>query len=230
MDTGIGIPDEAKKNLFIPFNQADNSISRVYGGTGLGLAICKQLCSLMGGDIGVTDGKNGGSIFWITLSLDRIKEQQNTLDELNKLQDTDIKNIIISKENIDKSKKRVLIVEDKKVNQQVAVGILKKLNYTSELAEHGKIAIEKVLLNDYELILMDCHMPYMDGYEATKKIRLLQKDGEVAYCPIIAVTGNAMHGDKEKCIEVGMDDFLAKPFTVKEMSTIIEKWLNKNLN
>ena len=112
------------------------------------------------------------------------------------------------------------------MNKRVALGILKKLNYSSELAEHGKIAIEKVQINDYELILMDCHIPYMDGYEATKKIRLLQKEGEVAYCPIIALTGNAMLGDKEKC----MDDFLAKPFTVKELSNIIERWSKKSLD
>ena len=226
-DSGIGITDEAKKNLFTSFNQADNSISRNYGGTGLGLAICKQLCSLMGGSIGIYDGVNGGSVFWFTLKLARAKEQQDEISNIN-LQEENIEQVILPQEKQRLTNKRILIVEDKEVNQRVASKILERLNYLSDIANNGKMAIEKTQLINYDLILMDCHMPNMDGFEATQKIRKLQKGGSIPFCPIIALTGNAMLGDKEKCIEAGMDDFLAKPFTIDELSNIMEKWLQKS--
>ena len=225
-DTGIGISEEAKSKLFMSFNQADNSISRNYGGTGLGLAISKQLCTLMGGDIGIYDGENGGSVFWFTLNLIRVEDQQNSCEALNTIKNNNIESLVDNIENSLASNGSILIVEDKEVNQSVAHEILKKLNYSSDIAENGKVATEKVLLKKYDLILMDCHMPYMDGFEATHIIRKLQSDGNLSQCPIIALTGNAMKGDKEKCLEAGMDDFLAKPFKMTELSNMIKKWLN----
>ena len=226
-DSGIGISDEAKSSLFTSFTQVDNTISRIYGGTGLGLSICKQLCNLMGGDIGVYNGENGGSVFWFTLKLARVEDQENSWDALNTLKDEKIlkPQPAVDQEPLDK--KKILIVEDKEVNQVVTQKMLEKLNYVSDLAENGKIAIEKIKSQSYDLILMDCHMPYMDGFEATQIIREIEKEKNISHYPIIALTGNAMKGDREKCLDSGMDDFLAKPFKMSDLSKIIEKWINK---
>lgn len=227
-DSGIGISDKAKARLFTSFNQGDNTISRVYGGTGLGLSICKQLCNLMGGEIGVHNRMNGGSVFWFTIKLTRVKDQRHSLDALQELKDQESVEQHIDLDDKGSDKKRILIVEDTEVNQLVTEKMLIKMNYLSDIAENGQFAVEMSQQKNYNLILMDCHMPYMDGFEATGIIRKLQEGKQIPHCPIIALTGNAMVGDKEKCLNSGMDDFLAKPFKMVELSKIIEKWLPKD--
>lgn len=223
-DSGIGINDENKRKLFTSFHQADNTITRNYGGTGLGLAISKQLCSLMGGSIGVFDGKNGGSVFWFTLKLNHINKQQK-LESGGNIPINRDENSAGLEDSLSSPTKTILIVEDNKTNQRVASKTLAHLGYLSDIADNGKIAIEKIQLKKYALVLMDCQMPVMDGFEATKNIRLLQKENTIPLCPIIALTGNAMKGDKEKCIEAGMDDFLAKPIETMNLSTLLKKWI-----
>lgn len=341
-DTGIGITDEGKKNLFTSFNQADNSTTRRYGGTGLGLAICKQLVILMNGSIGVEDSGNGGSVFWLTIQLGQIdrsidpivkdkilkdkhiyvvseytthhdilgaaisnwgmtyhainhlfdlktinpgalviidSSQLNCPDSSQFIQNINNKKILLLRRtselkgslkkiadtllykpidlhalydaliqnysnkplqdvsttllplsgNILAKDKVLLIVEDNLVNQMVVSTMLEKIGYSFEIANHGKEAVDKVKHTNFDLILMDCQMPEMDGYEATKVIRELQKNKEYPHCPILALSANAMKGDKEKCLASGMDDHIAKPVQLEILSGKIEFWLKNEI-
>lgn len=336
-DSGIGISDIEKEKLFVPFNQADNSITRSHGGTGLGLSICKQLVELMGGAIGVKDAENGGSVFFFNIKLDNVVDKNGeknhqtqhkshvyiishysihhdilnptlmsfgfkstslySLAELKAITETDIliiddgqanidnfKNIISSfnchkiillrhssdllatsrdfipnhifkpinktnlfrllehilKDNKEDEKATdtatserqqiahkgyILVVEDNRVNQKLITKILSKLGYASDIAENGEVAIDKVKNDVFNLILMDCQMPVMDGFKATVEIRKLQHTGNIAYFPIIALSANAMKGDKEKCMAVGMDEYISKPIAIKDLEKKLEHWI-----
>ena len=217
-DTGIGIPQEKIATLFESFSQVDNSTTRKYGGTGLGLSIAKQLALLMGGDISVQSEVSKGSIFHVTLRVG-IKED----------------GILLKREELQESifydnKVKLLIVEDNKTNQIVVEGILEEYGIQVDIANHGEEALaylKKADLYTYGFIFMDCQMPIMDGYETTRNIRA-GSAGEIhKNIAIIAMTANAMQGDREKCIEAGMDDFMTKPIDIVFLEKILKKWIVK---
>jgi signal transduction histidine kinase/CheY-like chemotaxis protein len=216
-DTGIGISEEAAARLFKKFSQADVSTTRRFGGTGLGLAISKQLVNLMGGDIGVDSKLGSGSEFWFTAKL--------AIDTAGGVAAEAIKEVVQAETM--PAQRRILLAEDNRINQRVAVALLNKLGCAVDVAEDGVKALEMVQRRTYDLVLMDCQMPEMDGFAATYAIRALQ-DG-VARVPIIALTANALAGEREKCLAAGMDDYLSKPFTRQSLETMLSSYLGATL-
>jgi len=212
-DTGIGIPAKKIKSLFTPFSQADSSTTRKYGGTGLGLAIVKQLSQLMKGNVWVESQEGHGSIFRVGLNLGAPGKTISAL-ETDK---PDLKTRL-------NSEARLLLVEDNKINQLVATELLKQLDFNIEVASNGVEAIE--ILNNtkqpYDLVFMDCQMPVMDGYETTQRIRSGEAGNHHKKIKIIALTANVMKGDREKCIDSGMDDYLNKPFIREDLESKLQ--------
>jgi signal transduction histidine kinase/ActR/RegA family two-component response regulator len=214
-DSGIGMTEEQQGKLFRPFSQADASTVRKFGGTGLGLAICKRLSEMMGGSIGVKSRLGGGSSFWFTIRalpsrspVDKVGPQSAAGREIAELR---------------KGSTRILLVEDNKINQKVAVLMLKKLGVEADIANHGAEALAAIASQNYRLILMDCQMPEMDGFEATRRIRA--QDSYHAAVPIIAMTANAFAEDREACLAAGMDDYLSKPVREGDLRSKLEHWL-----
>jgi PAS domain S-box-containing protein len=209
-DTGIGIPEKVQKKLFQKFSQGDSSTTRKYGGTGLGLAICFRLVALMGGKIGVKSKENKGSTFWFTLDLP--------------LADAEIEEDILSyNADFNPSGAYILVAEDNQINQIMIKQMLDMLGCKSDIAVNGKEAIEMVRQNKYDLVLMDCMMPEISGYEATEAIRKMKDDKNNTI--IIALTANALQGDKQKCLDSGMSDYLSKPIKKLELQAMLAKWL-----
>ncbi len=217
-DNGIGIREENIGRLFNPFEQSDSSISSKHGGTGLGLAICKQLIELMGGDIGVTSEYGRGSTFWLTLALPHSDDseiaQQGLLSQAEEKQ-------IVDDSTLQGS---VLVAEDNEVNQRVISLMLKSLGLSCTVANNGLEVFDHLGDSAYDLILMDCQMPRLDGYQTTKRIR--NGGDDFHNIPIIALTANAMESDRKACHAAGMDDFLAKPIDQSKLKQLLEKWLN----
>ncbi len=209
IDTGIGISDAAIGRMFQAFSQADATMTRRFGGTGLGLSISKELVSLMDGDIGVESKLGVGSTFWFRLELAHGRK-------VVKAAPSGSAPTILHG--------HVLVVEDNKINQLVITANLKRMGVTFDVAENGIEAINFLMGKSFDLILMDCQMPEMDGYEATGKIRQ-SIDTAIANIPIIALTANALKGDYDQCIAAGMNDYLTKPINVKELSLMLDKWL-----
>lgn len=218
-DTGIGIPLEKQAHLFEAFTQADSSTTRKHGGTGLGLAICKRLTELMGGRIGVQSQPNIGSTFFVDLPLPILYKSQPPTHQNSTVEE-------IHSDLTALRGKRVLLVEDNEVNRKVAVRLLEKLQIQIDVAGNGREAVEKATTQTYDLILMDCQMPEMDGYEATEHIRNWEAQANRARTPIIALTAHALSGDREKCLAVGMDDYLSKPLKPDELKTMLLKWIH----
>jgi signal transduction histidine kinase len=210
IDTGIGLKPDQVDKLFERFNQADQSTTRKYGGTGLGLAISKSLVELMDGHIGVESVYDQGSTFWFTVPLKQLTHNDDTPSRRN------VSHIALHA--------HVLLVEDNLTNQLIAQGFLDKLGITYDLAENGQEAIEKFDQNNYDLVLMDCLMPIMDGYEATKKI-LKSPQYDQRKTPVIALTANALASDIETCRKVGMCDHIAKPIDPDDLANKIARWL-----
>lgn len=213
-DTGIGIPKSKINTLFNAFTQADSSTTRQYGGTGLGLSIVKRLSELMNGDVQVISEVNKGSEFLVTLNLnyaDTIEPPDQTSEQIDTI--------------LPFNHELVLLVEDNFINQEVAKDQLADLNLKVHVAENGLIALDMLKKSEYALVLMDCQMPEMDGYEATQAIRSGLAGESNRSAKIIAMTANAMKGDKEKCIEAGMDDYLSKPLTVAELQAMLSRYL-----
>jgi len=221
-DTGIGISEEQSKLLFQPFTQADGSTTRRFGGTGLGLSISRKLVSLMGGEIGVNSDEGAGSEFWFTLSSKAVVPGQTLVGEVAG-KDAKPKEPNLQIETAETV--RVLLVEDNLVNRKVAMGMLKKLGLEIEWAEDGVQALEILSEYEFDLVLMDCMMPKMDGYEATRTIRAEKTPALQPSIPIIAMTANAMQGDREKCLEAGMDDYIAKPIKKDLLVQTLNRWL-----
>lgn len=214
-DTGIGISPEKVDRLFKPFSQLDSSMTRKYGGTGLGLAICQTLVHMMGGTIRVEPLEEEGATFVFTICVsmyeDDTEEMACTAQEISFVGDPE-------------HRERVLVVDDHPVNQRLMVSMLRKLGYETEIAEDGVQAVDLALSQGYDFIFMDLQMPVMDGLEATKRIRELQKPGRKP--KIIAMTANVMDGIKSKCLQAGMDDYVSKPLKLSTIKTILSKYSN----
>lgn len=233
-DSGSGIAADRIDAIFEPFTQADGSTTRKFGGTGLGLAICKQLCQLMGGDIGVESEAGHGSTFWFTARFRQIaatveKAEQTAPAERLKTSATDDNGAKrqLSDNNVRQSTARILLAEDNPVNQAVALGVLKKLGYQADVAKNGLEALAALSRTPYHLVLMDCQMPEMDGFEAASAIRNATTDVLDPGIPIIAMTANAMQGDRELCLKAGMSDYLSKPVRQDLLKQMLEKWLTQ---
>jgi CheY-like chemotaxis protein len=211
IDTGIGISKEKQVTIFEKFTQADGSAKRMYGGTGLGLAICKQLVELLEGTIGLISSKGRGSTFFFSLTLPQAnhpaKQEMPTPNTTPAV-----------REGV-----KVLLVEDNKVNQKVAIAILRKAGCQVEAVENGQDAIQRVAKIVYDIVLMDCQMPVMDGFEATARIR--EMGGAKSKTPIIAITAHAMKDDRQKCLDGGMDDYISKPVSRNELVALINKYV-----
>jgi TMAO reductase system sensor TorS len=220
-DTGIGISKEAQTQIFSEFSQADSFTTRKYGGTGLGLAICRQLVGLMGGEIGVDSDLNRGSTFWFEVRLEPAADPTATFTAASSVWSPDLQGDVAAPG----SGPLILLVEDNPVNREVAVGMLENLGYRTESAGNGMLALEAVSEATYAAVLMDCQMPIMDGLTATAEIRWREaKTGETRLV-IVALTANAMEGNRDRCLAAGMDDFLTKPFTQLDLSSMLRKWL-----
>ena len=216
MDSGLGIAPEGQAKLFTDFTQIDSSTTRKFGGTGLGLAICKQLITLMNGEIGVKSEAGKGATFWFTINLDIDKS-------IPSKEDTTQKATIEEQPNLNG---KVLLVEDNSVNQIVAKTILEKFGLTPVIANDGQEAIQQVVQNKFDLILMDCQMPVLDGFDATARIRQIEiENNSSTRLPIIALTANVHDKDKERCLAVGMDGYLAKPIVKDELYLMLQQYL-----
>ena len=209
-DTGIGMSAEVVAGLFNPFFQGDASITRRFGGTGLGLSICKRLVKLMGGEITVESAPGQGSHFRFELPF-FITEASPA---------TPASAVPTSTER----RLTILLVEDNLVNQKVAAALLAKLGHTVVLADDGRAALSQLAAGNIDLVLMDCQMPEMDGFEATRRLRAGEAGAIAATLPVIAMTANAMSGDREACLAAGMDDYLAKPFKRDDLVALLERW------
>lgn len=200
-DTGIGIPKDKLELIFDRFTQANSDTTRKYGGTGLGLSISKSLVELQNGELWVESVPDEGSTFVFTITYKKIKEE---VDKNKNGNNTEL---------VSDKKIHILLVEDNVLNQKLALRVLEKFGFTTDLAQNGRIAVEKVSSNRYDMILMDLQMPEMDGYQATTFIRNELKN----QTPIMAMTAHSLVGEKDKCIEIGMNEYITKPFNQREL-------------
>ena len=232
-DTGIGISEEARLQLFQPFSQADNSMSRRFGGTGLGLAIVSQLVKLMNGCIGLESKPGCGSTFWFSVPMQAVA---TSFPRVAKAQDAPGEpRSIVDNRSIDHEVTwstalglRVLLAEDNAINQEVATAVLASIGFRVDVVANGAQALERSGTERFDLILMDCQMPGMDGFEASRLIREREAAAGIERergIPIVALTANAMQGDRERCLEAGMDEYLSKPFKKEQLREIIARRL-----
>ncbi len=228
-DTGIGISPKQFDKLFKPFSQVDSSMTRQFGGTGLGLAICKKMVRLMHGEIWVESQLQVGSTFYFTVQLALSHSQANPIFEessagMEQISDrTDSDQI---EKNVQPAERpKILLAEDNEINQEVALNILAEMDVDVVVVNDGLEALEKVKQESFSLILMDLQMPVMDGFEATRLIKSMPEHRKI---PIIAMTAHAMQGDRDKCLAMGMDDYLPKPIDIKVFTQTLKKWLNLN--
>lgn len=230
-DTGIGIPTDKQKTIFSSFSQADASITREFGGTGLGLTICQQLVKLMGGKIWVESNVGQGAIFHFTIILN--KGDDNNILQHNSIVTPQVKELSI------------LLVEDNEINSEIACYVLEKEGHQVVTAQNGLVSLEVLVDHDFDLILMDVQMPIMDGLTASAIIRASESNSDLSpfglpqslpeklvhqcngrHIPIVAMTANAMEGDKEKCLAAGMDNYLTKPFEPSQVRAVIADIVN----
>ncbi len=208
-DTGIGISEEVQNRLFQSFTQGESSTTRRFGGTGLGLAISKRLAEMMNGSIGVKSEPGRGSTFWVIVEFGASHVQALPAPQ--------------SATTFGAQGGRILVAEDNPINQRVMKHLLSRAGYIVEIAENGVDALEKAKQQGrWDMILMDCQMPVMDGFEAT---RIIRKDKSLIRVPIVAVTANASLDERDRCLAAGMDDYLAKPISRKALDTVIQRWI-----
>jgi PAS domain S-box-containing protein len=218
IDTGIGVEPAALPRLFDNFTQADDSITRRFGGSGLGLAISRRLVEMMGGEIGVDSRLGQGSRFWCTVRLGIAVAPASAAGSVT----TPASAALPAGPKAPAVAPRLLVAEDVMVNQLIATELLERLGCSVDLAQNGREAVEAVRTGDYDLVLMDVHMPLMDGLEAARAIRAL--DEPRSRVPIIAMTADVVAGVREQYLAAGMDDFLPKPFAPHELEEMIERW------
>ncbi len=215
-DTGVGLSEDECARIFDAFAQADSSHTRRHGGTGLGLAISRQIVGLMGGRIGVDSTPGKGSTFWIVIPAHPVQESPVLLTPPT------------HRASNSRLNGHVLLVEDNAVNQLVAQSFLADLGLRVSVAHNGLEAVEMTAAQRFDVVLMDCQMPELDGFEATQRIRARERAAggvDTPALPIIAVTANVFEDDRERCFETGMNDFIAKPFKQAELHSIISRWL-----
>lgn len=233
-DTGIGIPANRQDILFSPFIQVDGSTTRQYGGTGLGLAISKHLVELMGGKIGLESEVGKGSTFWFTVELEKQANGSGFADEKSaKIKSEGAIERSAAEPTVSENVKcigHILVAEDNPVNQRVAQVMLRKMGMRADVVANGQEAVIALQNIPYDLVLMDCQMPEMDGFEATRCIRQEGSKALNPCIPIIAMTASAMQGDREKCVQAGMSDFIAKPVHKRELAEMLARWLTKTID
>ena len=228
-DTGIGLTPEQQARLFEPFTQADSSTSRRFGGAGLGLSIAKHLAGLMGGTIGVSSAVGHGSTFWCEVlvglgthpATDTVQSSRTPAGH-----DEVYRDLFAGRHN------RILLADDNVTNQEVALGMLAQIGLSADVVGDGVQALDAIDSICYDLVLMDVRMPILDGLEATRRIRSAElrlknkeSDPPVSRLPIIAMTAGALNGDREKCFEAGMDDYISKPISPQSLVRALDKWL-----
>lgn len=211
-DTGIGIAPDVQARLFEPFTQADSSITRLYGGTGLGLAITRRLIELMGGEIDLESTPGVGSTFRLVLPFDRAGEPAGPVPAADPQAPQEAR----------RARFRILLADDNEINRMIAERQLEVLGYRVVAVDDGVEAVAAFSREHFDAVLMDCGMPVMDGYEATRRLRLHAHGAAV---PIIAVTAFALKEDVERCLAAGMSDYLAKPFQLSDLAAVLDRWL-----
>jgi CheY-like chemotaxis protein len=229
-DTGAGVRTDRQHLLFQRFSQADSSTTRRFGGTGLGLAISKSLVELMGGDIGMHSREGGGSTFWFRLPL-RLAHDEATQAIASVPTSTSEaeRDHSASERHTDSAPvrpRRVLLAEDNLVNAKLATRLLERLGCRVDVASNGQEALHMVQSIPFDIVFMDCQMPELDGFEATRAIREWERtsssDSSAAgRLPIVALTANAMRGDRERCLEAGMDDYITKPLSRDDLARVL---------
>jgi signal transduction histidine kinase len=213
-DTGIGIATSDQARIFDSFTQVDTSYTRKYKGTGLGLAICRKIVQLMEGEIGVDSVPEQGSTFWFTIGLKQLKpslEVQPPIAPASAM-DTSVN-----------AATRILLVEDVDINRNLVLQMLKHLGYRADAASNGQQALERLSERNYDIVLMDCQMPVLDGYEATRQLR--QRENSHQKTIVIGFTAHAMVGDREKCLAAGMDDYITKPIRLQDLNAMLQRWV-----
>jgi CheY-like chemotaxis protein len=252
-DTGPGIAPEAQERVFERFSQADGALNRSFGGTGLGLTISRQLVELMGGTIGLKSESGKGSTFWFSVRLPK-STSEAALDDHAESCSASLQNMVpllpasdkpdtvtVGFEQVSQTSRasfvpelrritenhvpHILVVEDNAANQNLIITILHRLNYQVDSAFNGEEAVEAWSRGNYDLLLMDGQMPVMDGIEATRIIREREAAESRPRTIIVALTGQAIKGDREQFLAVGMDDYLAKPFTLAQIRSVMNAWL-----
>lgn len=219
-DTGIGIPGEQLSIIFEPFTQVDDSTTRRYGGTGLGLHISKELVELMGGRISVESVVGQGSIFCFTACFELPEQVSVAAYHKQKMDET------ISSKTIGNC--RILVAEDDTINRLYTKHLLERLGQECHFVENGQETLSALEREEYDLVLMDCRMPVMDGFEATALIRDPESKVRNREIPIVALTANAMTGDREACLAAGMNDYLSKPFELADLEKVLYRVLPHN--
>jgi CheY-like chemotaxis protein/HPt (histidine-containing phosphotransfer) domain-containing protein len=220
-DTGIGLEAAQQARLFEPFSQADSSTTRRYGGTGLGLSIVRRLAQLMGGDVAIDSSPGIGSTVTVTLVLDAAPAASPLIALLN----PNLRAASPGPAVPNDGGAKLLVIDDHPVNREVLVRQLGLLGLAADTAEDGNEALAAWALQRYEAVLADLHMPGMDGYELTRQLRAAEVAQGCARTPIVAVTANAMRGEEERCLAVGMDAYLAKPVAIERLRATLERWL-----
>ncbi len=210
-DTGVGIPVEAQGLIFDHFSQADGSTSRRFGGTGLGLAIARDMARLMGGDITVVSEPGVGSTFRVAMQLPRTEYAVKPVAELTSQHFSG----------------NILLAEDNDVNKIMAMALLRNFGLDAQAVSNGQEAVDLMHSRCFDLVLMDCQMPGMDGYAATRAVRHFEAINQTGRTPIIALTANAISGDREKCLAAGMDDYLSKPYSGEQLAAVLSRWLRQ---
>jgi len=215
-DTGIGLEEDILDGLFQPFIQADASITRQFGGTGLGLTICRRIVEVMGGEIGVDSAPQQGSIFWFRVPFgDTVSPEGDAPGAYLPVENPPISQTPIGQVD-------VLLVEDNVDNRDLMLLLLEEIGYSTCWAANGQSALEHLAERDFDIVLMDCQMPIMDGYEATRQLR--RREGDQKRTVVIGLTAHSMEGDRQKCLEAGMDDYLSKPIMEEDLARIYQIW------
>ncbi len=212
-DTGIGLDEASQQQIFDAFTQVESSLTRQYEGTGLGLTICRKIVALMGGDIGVTSTLGEGSTFWFTACLQPRQTMTESSLEDEKLAIAPHLSICI------------LVVENTAMNQLLMIKTLQKIGYTADAVANGQEALDRLAQKAYDVVLMDCQMPVLDGYEATRQLRQREQVQQHRHTPVIGLTAFAMESDRQKCLDAGMDDYISKPVRIHQLKTLLERYV-----